>query len=240
MGSKNIYIFTSIAVLIGFMLAIQFSTTKEPFVRDTRDAWELREAIKKELEVQTELIKEIRKYEQALTKYESERQQSKELALKETLQELKEEAGLTDVSGEGIIITIKDIFEEPMLGQVSPTVSAELLRRLINELNINGADEISIHGQRITNTTPIREVNRFTTVNNVRLPSVPIEVRVISKNAEKLYNRMIVSESIEFEFELERLKLDISAPTSQVTIPAYDETIRIKFMEPVKSEKGGS
>jgi uncharacterized protein YlxW (UPF0749 family) len=239
-GNKNIYIFASIAVLVGFMLAIQFQTTNEPIVRDTRDAWELREAIRKELEIQAELIKEIRKYDQTITKYESERQQSKELALKETLQELREEAGLTDVSGEGIIITIKDIFEEPMLGQAPARVSSELLRRLINELNINGADEMSIHGQRIINTTPIREVNGFTTINNLRLPRAPIEVKVISNDAEKLYNRMIVSESIAFEFEIERLKLDISPPINYIHIPAYDETIRIKYMEPVKNEKGGS
>jgi uncharacterized protein YlxW (UPF0749 family) len=54
-ANKNIYIFTLIAILIGFMLAIQFQTTKEPVLRDTRDAWELREAIKRELEVQAEL-----------------------------------------------------------------------------------------------------------------------------------------------------------------------------------------
>jgi uncharacterized protein YlxW (UPF0749 family) len=239
-ANKNIYIFTLIAILIGFMLAIQFQTTKEPVLRDTRDAWELREAIKRELEVQAELLKEIRKYEQIITKYESERKQGKETALRETLQELKEEAGLTNITGNGIVITIKDLFEEPMLGQAPKRVSAELLRRLINELNIYGAQEISIHGQRIINTTPIREVNGFTTINNVRLQSVPIEVKVVAKDAEKLYNRLIVSESIEFEFEIERLKLEISPPQKRINIPAYDESIRIKFIEPVKSEKGGS
>jgi uncharacterized protein YlxW (UPF0749 family) len=222
------------------MLAIQFQTTNEPIVRDTRDAWELREAIKNELEVKAKLLREIRKYEETIENYESDRHQSQEIALKETLEELREEAGLSESIGAGITINIQDMFEEPILGQNRPQVSAELLRRLINELNINGAEEISIAGQRYINTSAIRDVNGYTTINNYRLPKTPIEVKVMTDDAERLYNRMIASESIQFEFEIEGLKLDISRPDKYITIPAYDGTIRIKYMEPVKNEKEGS
>jgi uncharacterized protein YlxW (UPF0749 family) len=237
--NKSLFVFTLIALLVGFMLAIQFQTTNEPVVRDTRDAWELREAIKKELEVQSELLREIRKYEETIKNYESEIQQSKEVAVKETLQELKEEAGLTNVSGKGITITIKDMFEEPIIGTSRPQMSAEVLRRLINELNINGATHISVAEQRYVNTSAIRDVNGFTTINNFRLPKVPIEIKVLSNNVERLYNRMIASESVQFEFEIEGLKLEISSPINHVTIPAYDQPIRLKHIEPVKSEKEG-
>lgn len=222
------------------MLAIQFQTTKEPIVRDTRDAWELREAIKAELEEQAELHREIRKYEQTIENYESKRRQSQEVTLRETLRELEEEAGLTDVSGPGITITIQNMFEEPILGQNSPQVSADLLRKLINELNINGAKYIAISNQRYINTSAIRDVNGYTNINNTRIPEVPVEVKVISDDAERLYNRMVASESIQFEFEIEGLKLEISSPANYITIPKYDDTIRIKYMEPDKSTKEGS
>jgi uncharacterized protein YlxW (UPF0749 family) len=238
--NKSLYVFSLIALLVGFMLAIQFQTTNEPIVRDTRDAWELREAINKELEVQAQLLREIRKYEETVKNYESEFQQSKEVAVKETLQELKEEAGLTKISGKGITITIKDMFEEPILGTTRPQVSAGVIRRLINELNINGATHISIAEQRYVNTSAIREVNGFTTINNFRLPQVPVEIKVLSNDVERLYNRMIASESVKFEFEIEGLKLEISSPTNYITIPAYDQPIRLKHIEPVKSEKEGS
>jgi uncharacterized protein YlxW (UPF0749 family) len=240
LGNKSAYIFTLITILVGFMLAIQFQTTNEPIVRDTRDAWELREAIKNELEVKAELLREIRKYEETIENYDSERRLSREVALKKTLQELREEAGLTEIIGTGITLTIQDMFEEPILGQNRPQVSAELLRRLINELNINGAKEISIAGQRYINTSAIRDVNGYTTINNFRLPNTPIEVKVMTDGAERLYNRIVASESIQFEFEIEGLKIDISSPDSYITIPAYDGTIRIKYMEPVKNEKEGS
>jgi uncharacterized protein YlxW (UPF0749 family) len=222
------------------MLAIQFQTTNEPKVRDTRDAWELREAIKRELEVKSQLIREIRKYEETIKDYESERQQSQELALKDTLQELKKDAGITEVTGAGITIIIQDMFEEPIPGQTSPQVSADLIRRLINELNIYGAKEISVAGQRYINTSAIRDVNGYTTINNYKLTQTPIEVKVLSNDIERLYNRMVASESIQFEFEIEGLKLNISNPVSDLTIPSYDGTIRIKHMEPVKNEKEGS
>ncbi|MBM6618542.1 DUF881 domain-containing protein [Bacillus sp. RD4P76] len=220
------------------MLAIQFQTTNEPIVRDTRDAWELREAIKVELEEQANLHREIRKYEQTIENYESKRRQSQEVTLRENLQELKEEAGLTDVSGPGITITIQNMFDEPILGQASPQVSADLLRKLINELNINGAKHIAISEQRYVNTSAIRDVNGFTNINNTRIPDVPVEVKIISEDVDRLYKRMVASESIQFEFEIEGLKLQISSPTNHIMIPGYDDTIRIKHMEPDSTKEG--
>ncbi len=84
------------------MIAIQFQTVKKPIERDTRDIWQLREALLKEKELQSNLLTEIRSNEEKLAAYESKRKQSKEQALRDTLQELKTEAGLTDITGPGI------------------------------------------------------------------------------------------------------------------------------------------
>ena len=55
MGGKLKMSFTVVTVIIGFMIAIQFQTVKEPVVRDTRDIWELREALLKEKELNSNL-----------------------------------------------------------------------------------------------------------------------------------------------------------------------------------------
>ena len=47
---KNIS-FIVIAAVVGFMIAIQFQTVKKPVERDTRDVWQLREALLKEKEL---------------------------------------------------------------------------------------------------------------------------------------------------------------------------------------------
>ncbi len=57
------------------------------------------------------------------------------------------------------------------------------------------------------------------------------------KTAEKLYNRMKVSKATE-EFFIDNLKLSVSAPNSTITVPAYENPIRIHYLESVK--EGGS
>jgi uncharacterized protein YlxW (UPF0749 family) len=233
--------FTLIAVLVGFMIAIQFQTVKEPAERDTRDIWQLREALLKEKELQSNLLSEIRSIEEKLAAYESKRKQSKEQALKDTLEELKIEAGLSEISVPGITIKIETVMEEIKPGApVTSVVSPELLKRLLNELNMYDAKYVAIDGRRIINTTVIRDINRETKIDGYTIRTMPIKVVVgVDDNitAEKLYNRMKVSKSTE-EFFIENLKLTISKPVENVTVPAYDNSIRIRYMEPVK--EGGN
>ncbi|QVY63199.1 DUF881 domain-containing protein [Cytobacillus gottheilii] len=234
--------FTFIAIIVGFMLALQFNTLQEPAVRDTRDTWQLREDLEKEKEMQVNLLREIRSQEEILSQYESEREQSKELALRETLEELKKEAGLSDIEGFGILLTIEPVYEELLMGNKVTTVSPELLKRLLNELNMYDALYVSIGGQRVINTTVIRDINGETKINGFSLNDFPIEIKVIAENrqvAEKLYNRMQVSKSAE-EFFIDNLRVKISKPESMITIPAYEDSIRIRDMEPVEADKGGN
>ncbi|MCM3726035.1 DUF881 domain-containing protein [Neobacillus cucumis] len=233
---------TLIATLVGFMIAIQFQTVKKPVERDTRDIWQLREALLKEKEFQTNLLSEIRSNEEKLSAYESKRVQSKEQALKDTLQELKIEAGLTNITGPGITLLIEPVIEDVQLGtSVNDSVSPELLKRLINELNMYEAKYVAIDGQRIINTTVIRDINGETKIDGHTLRGLPIEIKVGVDDmniAEKLSNRMKVSKARD-EFFTESLRLSVSTSNPDITIPAYDNSIRVKYMDPIK-EGGGS
>ncbi|MEH7345138.1 DUF881 domain-containing protein [Bacillus sp. JJ1532] len=238
---KNIN-FTLITIVIGFMVAIQFRTVKEPVVRDTRDTWQLREDVMKENELQIKLIREVRSNEEKIAKYETELKQSKEQILRETLGELKAEAGLTKVQGNGIILNIEPVYEELLVGKPVSTVSPDLLKRLINELNMYNAMHISIDGQRLINTTVIRDINGETKVDGHSLNRLPIEIKVIAedaKSADKLFKRMQVSKSAD-EFFIDNLRVKVQKPEGIITIPAYENTIRIRDMEPVNTDKGGN
>lgn len=232
-----------IAAIVGFMIAIQFQTVKKPAERDTRDDWQLREALLKEKEVQSKLLNEIRSNDEKLAVYESKKKQSKEEVLRGTLQELKLEAGMSAVSGPGVILTIEPVEETIKLGEpVTKVVSPDLLKRLLNELNMDEAKYVSIDGQRIINTTVIRDINKETKIDGHTVRTLPIEVKVIADNlskAEKLYNRMQVSKSAE-EFFIDNLRLTVSKPAAVISVPAYENPIRIRYMEPVKEEKGGN
>jgi uncharacterized protein YlxW (UPF0749 family) len=220
------------------MLAIQYQTIKEPVIRDTRDMWQLREDLKTEQQLQVELLSEIRKYNEIIQTYKTEENQNPEAALKETLNVLKEEAGLTEVTGQGIILTIDTLFSEELIGSSIPKISPGLLTRLINELNSYDAEEISIQGRRIINSSVIRDINGQTKLDNYSLHTFPIEIKVISEDANKLYNRMSASTTDE-DFAIDNLRLSVSNPIDHITIPAYDGTIRVKNMKPLELNEGG-
>ncbi len=225
--------FSILTMIFGLMLGIQYQTIKEPIERDTRDMWQLREDLKKEQQLQSELLTEIRKYNEIIESHEKENNVNPEKTLKETLTVLQEEAGLTEVTGSGIIITIDQLFSEELLGVEVQGISPELLKRLINELNSYGAQEISIQGRRLINSTVIRDINGQTKMDNFSLHTFPIEIKVISNNVDKLYNRMNASTTDE-DFAIDNLSLTISEPINQLTVPAYEDTIRVRNMKPVE------
>lgn len=116
-----------------------------------------------------------------------------------------------------------------------------MLKRLLNELNIYGAKHVSVDGERVINTTVIRDINRVTKINGHSLNRFPIEVNVITENGdatEKLYNRMKVSTVAE-DFFIDNLEVKVNRPVGDLVVPGYQDTIRIRYMESAKTEKGG-
>jgi uncharacterized protein YlxW (UPF0749 family) len=228
-------IFTVVTFIIGFMLAIQFQTIQEPVVRDTRDIRELRKDLLIEQEKRQQLNMEVEKVQTLLAQYESaaaSREQDITDVLQQQVEELRTAAGLSEISGEGIVITIESLYNDQFYGQARRTPPPDVFRFLINELNIYGAKEVAVGNERIITTSAFRSVNGVTYLNNRRLPPLPIEVKIVSDKAEKLQNQMVVSASIE-EFEIEGFSMSIEKK-DEVVIPAYDQTRRVRFMEEVK------
>ncbi|MGG4490611.1 DUF881 domain-containing protein [Metabacillus idriensis] len=220
-------------MIFGLMLAVQFQSIQEPAVRDTRDMWQLREALKQEQETQSNLLLEIRKYEELIDTYENDDNQSAEKTLKETLLELKDEAGLTEVTGAGVVITIEPLFDAAVAQTEVENIAPDLLKRLLNELNSYGAEHIAISERRVVNTTVIRDINGQTKMDGYSLNSYPIEIKVISEDAEKLFSRLNGSTTMD-TFAIDNLRLAISKPKNRIVIPPYDDAIRIKNMKPVE------
>lgn len=238
--NNKFFSMTLITLIIGFMIAVQIQTVKEPVVRDTRDTRQLREDLLKEKELQLSLLREIQLNEERLKKYETERAQSKGNILQDTLNELKAEAGLTETTGPGLVINIEPLEEELLLGKPVQSISPDLIQQLVNELNQYGAENISIDGQRMINSTVIRDINGETKVDGYTLSGFPISIKVTVKNddsAKRLYNHMQVSKSAD-DFFIDNLRLSISEPQKKIVIPAYQDTIRIQNIELAES-KGG-
>lgn len=219
------------------MLAIQFHTTQEPVVRDTRDVRELRRELMAEQERHQQLNSEIEKAQALLAQYEQtlhNREDDISDVLSEQIAALRKEAGLEEEVGPGLLVTIDSLYHEQFFGQARRTPPADVFRFLINELNIYGAESIAVENERIISTSAFRDVNNMTHLNSRRLPPLPIEVKVLSEKAETLQNQMVVSESVEY-FEIEGFSVTFEI-VEELELPAYDQTPRVRYMEEVKEE----
>lgn len=236
MFSKKKAMLGAVACILGFMLVLQFQIIHQPQknVRDTRDVWQLRKDLEHEKMRTKKLNDERREIDQLLARYQNDASKQKVKTMKSALRELKKEAGLTKASGQGIIIHVEPLVSGSLIGETYHPVTAQLLRRLINELNSYGAREIAIAGQRVVETTPIRNVNGEIYVNDHRIPDVPFKIKVLANDAKKLHNEMVVSDS---RREFAEAKLNLTSVTvDHLVLPAYDQPFLVQYMEPAKEE----
>lgn len=165
------------AFIIAFSIVLQMKTVKEYKKANVEDL--------REDEIKTQISTYQSKYEEAKAQLEENQNKIEEYKtttdekekasslLDNELNESKTLLGLTDVKGEGIIITLKDTDDNKF--------TSENLRYLVNELKYAGAEAISINGNRIVNLTDIATINdNFIIMNNgeVRLNS-PYEIKAI-------------------------------------------------------------
>ncbi|MGJ9381323.1 DUF881 domain-containing protein [Salipaludibacillus sp. CF4.18] len=228
--NNRMTIFACVTIIIGFMVAVQFQAVSEPENREGRNMAELRQDLVAEKEKQQRLNEELERQREIL--YQLEQTEDVEEVMGDVITELQEQAGLTEVSGPGIILKIDVAFDVDYEGGAIRSVPPYLVRLLINELNIQGATHIAIDMQRYVATTAIREANGRTLVNGSWLSHFPLEIKVVTDDPESMHHAMMSSQSREL-FSYENLSL-VSTPVNQVELPAYEKDYRVRFMEPVQ------
>ena len=165
------------ALIVALAIVLQLRAVKEYKSSNVEDL--------REDEIKTQISTYQSKYEEAKAQLEENQNKIEEYKtttdekekasslLDNELNESKTLLGLTDVKGEGVIITLKDTDDNKF--------TSENLRYLVNELKYAGAEAISINGNRIVNLTDIATINdNFIIMNNgeVRLNS-PYEIKAI-------------------------------------------------------------
>lgn len=228
--------FSLILFIIGLMTAIQYNTLNEPNSRDTRDVWEVRQELSREKQLHSELLSEIGRLSETLSKYEDAADQSPEQALVETVEDLRKAAGLTEAAGPGIEVSIEPSPEAVALGQNIEGIAPDLLIRFVNEINRFNGLYVSIDGNRIVNTTAIRDINGKTTVNTVPIQTPPFNIKIVAnsmEDTETLYNHLL-SSPLRDDFYIDDLIVEVSEPTAELAIEAYDKDIDYNLLEEAK------
>ncbi len=132
--------------------------------------------------------------------------------------------GLTDVSGEGVIITLDNTKEA--------IYTSENLRSLINELKYAGAEAISINGNRVINLTDIITIDtRFIVMygGNVRIQA-PYIVKAIGDR--KYLTSTLNLKNSGFVDLMKSSGLSITVEeSSNIEIGKYDREINANYMK---------
>ncbi|MDN4607548.1 DUF881 domain-containing protein [Sporosarcina highlanderae] len=225
--------FTLILLLIGFMIAVQYNSVKNPKIRDTRDIWAIRQELAEEKKLHSELLSEIRELDNTISTYKSLSESSAGQALNDTVEKLNRKAGTTDITGPGIVIEVKPSPESVAYGIPITSISSDLLTRFVNEVNRFKGIAMEIDGKRNTVMSSIRVINGFTSVNGLNVSTPPFKIKIISptlSESEKLYNYLLAS-SIHDDFYLDNLVLDISKPMNDVSMRGWPEKFENLYLQ---------
>ena len=138
-----------------------------------------------------------------VTKAEKKLEETRQLAIQNSPDSIKKERelninntalGLTDVSGQGVIVTLKDnqgVTNENI--GITDDIRSYLvhdanLREIVRKLKISGAEAISINDERIVNDTSIICSGNVIRVNDKKVSS-PFEIKAIG-SPELLYGNL--------------------------------------------------
>lgn len=145
-------------------------------------------------------------------------------------------AGLIEVQGSGITITVKDSTQKNTIGDASAYIihDSDLLM-IINELCDAGAEAISLNGERIISTTEIRCAGATVSVNNSRYAQ-PFVINAIG-DPVNLENALLMRDGVYDTLTAWGIEISIKK-VSNVVVPAYIGTLNYKYATPVVTEEG--
>ncbi len=151
----------------------------------------------------------------------------------EELESLKEEIGLSEVSGSGIEILLDD---SPLAlrGDLSTTsenlVQASDIRDLVNLLNAAGAEAISVNGQRVIATSSINSVKNAVLVNNTYLtpPFIIHAVGDTNNMLQRILNTNLLQD-LYYRKENGNVQFEVAAK-NPLNIPIYNGNLKVNYI----------
>ncbi len=226
-----------VSIMLGALLALGIRTqqTYTPILPTTNPR-ELSAIFKTLQETNKKLQEEIRILQNRITDYEEKLSSGKGAiqALNEQLQTIKVQAGLTDVMGPGVIITLADSGYRAPLAELQNLyiVHDYDLLQVINELKAAGAEAIALNGQRLSFYSAIRCVGNVIQVNGVPIAS-PYKIEAIG-DPDVLLSGLKLPGGIVDLLTNSGLKVEVKK-AEQLVLPPYSGpgSSRLGFAQPV-------
>lgn len=175
-----IWSLTGITTIVGFLLTVQMSSRQPNSGASNPSSYiDLRTQIQEQLQEHETLLSQIDKAQQQVGTYQNAKGHQSGLlkALQQDANNVAKDAGITSVSGPGITIGISFDpslpFDEKTAGLFDQIADQEL-GLIVNDLYANGAQAISINGQRLVTTSSIRLVSGLSGQGTLQVNTVPV------------------------------------------------------------------
>jgi len=222
-----------VCFVLTYVMFMQFKIVEQTNITEIENLneTELREKIASWKTKYEEVYEKLIESSEKLVEYKTKREgnlEASELLNKELLQ-TKIIAGETNVIGDGIVLTLTNNSE-------TEEITSDTLILLINELNLAGAEAISINDQRITNMSDIVDIYttdgaHFILVNKKRVVA-PYVVKVIGD--QKYLESALTTKTVGFIDQFsENATLE---KQNDIIIKKYSGEIEIEYAT-IKEEK---
>lgn len=149
------------------------------------------------------------------------------------LDSLKEQAGATSITGEGVVITVNDApgANREQTGVIlDALVQASDLRDIVNVLRASASSAISINSQRVLPTTSIVAVGNSILVNNFYI-TAPFTISAVGDASfiiQRLRDKAIL-DGLKKRIVQYKIPFDVST-RSRVTVSPYTADFRLKYV----------
>lgn len=228
-----------ICAILGFALSMQLKSVykNELSTNTTIRTEELRRMLTTEKEKNASLQEQILQMQETIDTYRTSIEQtgSTYQGMEMELENAKKLAGLTDVYGPGITVTLDDANGVNVVGPAEYYIIHDSdVRALVNELLAAGAEAVSINGERVVATTAIRCVGPTILVNNVR-SSVPFVIKAIG-DPLVLEAAMNMNGGIVSELRYYQNKVTIQR-SDRIDMKAYTGALTFNHVTSVKKEE---
>lgn len=226
---------TFICFFLGLIFTMQLKTVKKNTENTTTSRVSEVQAQYAELKKNYESLAEtLAEKEKIIQQYRNaETQEETTELLKQDLTNALKNAGLTNVRGQGLIITMNDSLADFGEGVDlnSYLIHDEDLLNVVNELKASGAEAISINDQRIVSMSEIRCAGPTILVNGVRL-ATPYVIKAIGDSA-MLESGVTMRGGYVETLKGWGIRFTITKE-SDIFIPKYNKAISSKYMTTVE------
>lgn len=202
---------------------------------------DLQNQLTAEKEKNTDITNQLLESQRSLEAYRTEAADKGELnaVMKEELDKARLLSGITEVEGQGVVITVTDSTKpasEIQQGTFEQYIVHDSdIRMILTELAAAGAEAMSINGQRIISTTAVRCVGNTIMVNDVKI-APPFEINAIG-DSNTLEAGMLIKGGVSDYLKSWNVNMVVKK-SSKVTVPRYTGVVNFKYAAPVIKEGG--